>query len=345
MQPKPFGATPAGEPVQLWTWANAGGARIAVSEMGATLVRLETPDRNKRLDDVTLGFTDAEAYAANELYAGAVVGRFANRIAGARFMLAGQRYVLTANSGPHCLHGGTPGLHQKRWRAEPIADGSGLRLRVTSPAGEAGFPGEMQARADYQWSDDHTLTLTLCATVDAPCPISLAPHWYWNLNGHGEGSILSHWLQVQADAFTPVGADLIPDGRLAPAGADLDYRTPKPLRETAESRGGLDHNFVLRGEGLRPVARLWSPQSGRRLTLSADRPGLQIYTLNACPLSLQGVKDGRAYRPHSGVALEPQAYPDSPNQPAFPTTILNPGQVFTAVSIIAFDVADSLDAP
>lgn len=343
MHVRAFGAAPTGEPIKLWSWTNANGARIAISEMGAALVGLEAPDRQGRIADIALGFQSAEAYAANGLYAGAVVGRFANRIARARFTLDGRTYSLSANSGAHCLHGGAPGLHQKRWHAEPTPDGQGLRLTVTSPAGEAGFPGAMQATADYRWADDHTLSLTLQATVDAPCPVSLAPHFYWNLDGHAAGSILDHRLQIEADAFTPAGPDLIPDSRLATLPADLDYRTDQALRRAADTLGGLDHNFVLRGEGLRRAVRLWSPRSGRRLTLSTDRPGLQVYTLNACPSALEGVKDGGAYRPYGGVALEPQAFPDSPNQPAFPSAVLRPGETFTALSVIRCDVAESFD--
>jgi len=344
MQPRAFGQTPAGEPVQIWSWTNANGARIAVSEMGATLVSLEARDRDGRLADVTLGFDRAEAYAKNGLYAGAIVGRFANRIANAAFALDGRRHVLNANAPPHCLHGGDQGLHQKRWRAEPSADGRGLRLRVSSPAEEGGFPGAMQAYAEYRWTDENVLTLELTAMVDAPCPISLAPHPYWNLDGHGASTIRRHWLQINADAFTPAGPDLIPRGRFEAVSDGLDFRVPSPLERSFAAREGrgLDHNFVLRGEGLRPAARLWSPRSRRRLTLSTDRPGLQVYTLNACPFGLNGVKDGCAYGPQSGIALEPQAFPDSPNQSAFPTAILKPGDVFRAFASFAFDVAESI---
>lgn len=344
MQPRPFGETPAGEPVQVWAWTNANGAKIAVSEMGATLVSLEAPDREGRLADVTLGFEGAEPYAENGLYAGAIVGRFANRIANATFALNGRRHVLSANAPPHCLHGGDQGLHQKLWSAEPSADGRGLRLRVASPAEEGGFPGEMQASAEYRWTDDNVLMLELNAMVDAPCPVNLAPHPYWNLDGHSASTIQRHWLQIDADAFTPAGPDLIPQGRLEALSEGLDFRVPSPLERSFAALGGhgLDHNFVLRGEGLRPVARLWSPRSHRRLTLSTDRPGLQVYTLNACPLGLKDVKDGCVYGPHSGIALEPQAFPDSPNQSAFPTAILKPGDLFKAFASFAFDVVESI---
>lgn len=345
MRTIPFGATPSGEPVRLWTWANAAGARIAVSEMGAALVALEAPDRDGHLADVTLGFESAEAYVANGLYAGAVVGRYANRIAGAAFTLDGRRYALSANAPPHCLHGGEPGLHRKLWRAEPRADGTGLSLSVTSPAGEAGFPGALQAKADYRWAEDHTLILELTAVVDAPCPVSLAPHPYWNLDGHGAGAVVDHWLAIDADAFTPTGPDQIPEGRIAAVSGGLDFRRGQRLADSITARGGegLDHNFVLRGEGHRSAAQLWSPRSGRRLRVSTDRPGLQVYSLEACPPDLQGVKDGAAYGPRGGIALEPQAFPDSPNQPQFPPTLLQPGEVFRARSVFAFDVAFSAE--
>jgi aldose 1-epimerase len=316
--------------------ANASGAEADVITYGATLHRLRVPDGT----NVVLGLPSVEDYAGrSNRYLGATIGRYANRIGGARLTLDGVAYELRANDGANALHGGPEGFHRKVWSAS-VENGS-LVLRYASPAGEMGFPGTLAARVAYTLSDDDSLRLDYEATTDAATVVNLTNHTYWNLAGEGSGTILDHELQLNARRYTPVDAELLPSGELAPvAGTPLDFRTPTPIGariddESLAGAGGYDHNFVVdrdRDNALVRAAHVVDPSSGRSLEIFTTEPGIQLYTGNLLDDTLVG-PSGRAYGPHHGVALETQHFPDSPNRPEFPSTVLRPGEVFRSTTV------------
>jgi aldose 1-epimerase len=322
-----------------------GGLRAAVSSWGATLVLLEAPDRSGRLGDVVLGFDGAAAYAASRAHVGGVVGRFANRIAGARFRLDGAEHVLEANEGRHHLHGGSRGFDRRLWQAEAIAEPSGVELRIESPDGDAGYPGTLACRVRYTIAASGELAVSFEARADRPTPLSLTQHAYWNLAGPPGEPVLEHELEIDADAYLPVDAEHVPTGEIrSVAGTPFDFRRAKPFGRDLDlahpelaPHGGYDHPFVLRGgEGgtgakggqgpaLRRAARLAEPRSGRVLEIHTTAPCLQLY--GGQHLEEGSGKAGWRHGPSRGLCLEAQRFPDAPNQPAFPPAILRPGQV------------------
>ncbi|MFI9647816.1 aldose epimerase family protein [Streptomyces sp. NPDC052040] len=320
---EPFGALPDGTPVLRWT-LERGGVRVRVLSYGGIVQSVEVPDRDGRRADVVLGFPDLEGYLRHpEPYLGALVGRYANRIAGARFTVDGRDCVLAANDGPNSLHGGLEGFDKRVWRAEPVEHG--VRLSRVSPDGEEGFPGRLDVSATYTLDERGALRIAYEAVTDAPTVVNLTNHSYWNLTGTGRPA--GHELWIASSRYTPVDAALIPAG--APAEVDgtrLDFRT---ARETGP---GYDHNFVLdKGPTTAPVevAGLSDPVSGRMLTVATTEPGLQLYT---------GDHLGAPLAPGAGVALETQAFPDSPNRPDFPSTVLRPGGVYRSETVYGFSV-------
>jgi aldose 1-epimerase len=344
----PFGAMPDGTPVEVFTLTNATGMRVRTIPYGAIIVSIETPDRAGRMHDVVIGHDRLEGYLTASRFFGAVVGRFGNRIAKGRFSIDGRSYGLAVNNGPNHLHGGVKGFDKVLWRAEPLASGAGIVYKYVSADGEEGYPGRLDVSVTYTLTDRNEIAVDYRASSDKPTPVNLTQHSYFNLAGDGSRDVLDHVLQINADAFTPVDETKIPTGEIAPVtGTPFDFRTPARigLRIDADHPqirigGGYDHNFVLNptAPGLAWAARLTDPSSGRTLTVTTTEPGLQLNTANALDGSITG-KAGRVYRARYGLCLETQHYPDSPNQPAFPSTILRPGLTFASRTVFAFGVA------
>lgn len=297
------------------------GLEATILAQGATLMRLRAPDGRGQLGDVVLGFDDPRAYADPHPYVGGIVGRFANRIANARFAIDGRIHALIANDGPHCLHGGAIGFDRVVWQAESRGDAA-VELRHRSVAGDQGFPGTLDARVVYRLEAD-SLRIELRATTDAPTVVSLASHVYWNLEDAGATSALAHRLTIAAHGYTPVDASLIPTGEIAPVtGTRFDFRSERTID------GDYDHNFALDAAppGTR-VARLVAPRSGRSLALRTTLPGLQLYT-GDCFDGRRAFRDG-VRTPRSGaIALEAQQFPNAPNEARFPSARLDPGETY-----------------
>jgi aldose 1-epimerase len=348
----PFGATPDGTPVELFTLRNAQGTQLSATNYGGTIVSLLVRDRAGALDDVVLGFDSLSGYLAHPAYFGAIVGRYANRISQGRFTLDGRMYRLARNDGVHHLHGGTKGFDKVVWKAEPFRkeQGEGLALSHTSPEGDEGYPGTLMVRVEYLLTEGDELVVDYEAVTDAPTPINLTQHSYFNLAGVGNGDILSHELRIDAEWFTPVDSTLIPTGEIAPvAGTPFDFGAPRTigarideLEEQLVRAGGYDHNFVLKGRGPGPAhaARVVEPNSGRTLDVFTTEPGLQLFSGNFKGAPMSG-KGAQAYGPRAGFCLETQHYPDSPNQPGFPSTILRPEEQYRSRTVFAFGTGTS----
>jgi len=332
---EPFGEH-QGRAVSRFTLEGDGGLVARITDYGGILTEMHVPDRRGESRDVVLGFDTLAPYLGRHPYFGALVGRYANRIAGARFALDGRTYTLAANQGPdfvHHLHGGPAGFDKKVWEAEAAetADGPALKLRLVSPDGDEGYPGTLTIEAVYTLGGD-VLDLAFSATTDRPTVVNLVNHTYWNLAGHDAGDILGHTLRLEADAYTPTDAADIPTGDIVPvAGTPYDFRQEKAIgRDAARTakRGGYDSNFVLNGKAgeLRGAAVLTDPASGRRMEVRTTAPGVQLYT--AFKLDGLAGKGGARYRPSAGLCLETQHFPDSPNRPHFPSTVLRPGETY-----------------
>lgn len=332
-----FGSLNDGTPISLFTLSNSAGMVAKITDLGGIITELHVPDRDGRFGDVVLGFDRHEPYLADHPYFGALIGRYANRIAGGRFSLDGLRYQLDVNDGANHLHGGVGGFHSLKWEAS--VEG-GLMLRRRSRSGDQGYPGTLDVTVLYRLTDENELVMRCSAETDQPTPVNLTQHSYFNLACGGD--ILEHQLTIFADFFTPIDDASIPTGELvAVAGTPFDFRSPVKVGERIGwpdaqlSNGkGYDHNFVLREPGL--AARLHEPRSGRVLELFTVEPGLQFYSGNFLDGSLAG--KGRAYAYRSGLCLEPQHFPDSPNRPSFPSTILRPGRPFMTESRYRFSV-------
>lgn len=346
-----FGALPGGEPVDAITLTNAHGVQVRAITYGGIITSLRVPDRAGTLGDVVLGYDSLSGYLKASPYFGAIIGRYGNRIANARFTLDGRTYHLPANDGRNSLHGGLAGFDKVVWDAQPFQNDSGVGvvLSHTSPAGDQGYPGTLAVRVTYTLTEKNELIVEYEATSDRPTPVNLTQHSYFNLGGVGAGSdILGHILWINADRYTPVDSTLIPTGSLAPvAGTPFDFRTPTAIgARIAESdeqlkRGrGYDHNFVLNrsATGLEHAARVTEPGSGRALDVYTTEPGLQFYSGNFLDGTTTG-KAGRVYSHRFGFCLETQHYPDSPNQPGFPSTILRPGRTYRSTTVFVFGIA------
>ena len=342
-----FGTALDGTEVQLFTLTNKQGAEATITNYGGTLVGLLMPDRHGKLGDVVLGFGNVRDYqspafrAANP-YIGALIGRYGNRIAGGKFTIAGQPYQVSVNNGPNSLHGGQVGYDQKIWAATPgtSPDGPTLTLHYLSKAGEEGYPGNLRITVVYTLADTNALRIAYTATTDHATPINLTNHAYFNLSAGLSPDILQHELTLPANRYTVVDADLIPTGELRlVAGTPFDFTTPHAIgARIGQVPGGYDHNWVLTAEtGQHPAATVHDPASGRTLAVTTDQPGVQFYTGNFLDGSLTG-KDGTVYGLHAGFCLETQHFPDSPNQPRFPNTILKPGETYHTTSTYTFGV-------
>ncbi|MDR0534835.1 MAG: galactose mutarotase [Puniceicoccales bacterium] len=341
---QPWGRLLDGREAALYTLDNGNGLRVRASNHGATLVSIEAPDRNGAVADVVLGYDTPAGYAAGSSYFGAVVGRVANRVANARFSLDGTTHTLDANNTPGgipcSLHGGNDGFDRRLWSATVLpGDHPALLLRLTSPDGDGGYPGKLDVSVTYILLSENILRVDYTAVTDRPTPVNLSQHTYWNLSGEGSGTILNHRLRLAASHYTPVNAGLIPTGKIVPvANTPFDFTQSRDIGERIHADdtqlaygGGYDHNWVLDGppEGdIRFAAEVWDPASGRVLTLFTNEPGIQFYSGNF----LDGApgKGAKPYGHRSGLALETQHFPDSPNQPAFPSVILRPGERFTS---------------
>ncbi|HWO13288.1 MAG TPA: aldose epimerase family protein, partial [Polyangiaceae bacterium] len=333
-----------GDRVQLYTLKNRQGWVLGATTYGAAVTQLHVPDRNGRLADVVLGFDDLRGYVEHTEFFGATVGRVANRIRGGAFELEGRRHELARTDGPHHLHGGRRGWDKVSWRPEPkeTPRGPSLELHYTSPDGEEGYPGRVEASTTYTLGHDGALTIEMRAFSDAPTIVNMANHIYWNLAGHGAATALDHELTLDAEFYTP-GDPVVPVGELIRvAGTPFDFRSPKPIGRDLARVGnepvGYDHNWVVNGVpgALRPVARLRHPASGRTLSLEADAPGVQFYSGNFLTGDRPG-KGGRRYGQHAGVCLETQAFPNSINVPEWEgQVVLLPGQQYKHVMVLRF---------
>lgn len=335
-----------GRTVSLWKISNASGAGLTVMSLGAVIRSLNVPDKHGRLDDVTYGYDSASAYLTNPPYFGAAIGRYANRIAKGKFTLDGKAYQLAVNNGVNALHGGLLGFDKQLWAGQIIKTkaGAGVKFTRTSPDGEEGYPGTVHVSVTYLWTAHNQLIVDYDATSDAATPFNISQHSYFNLGGAASNTLATdHTLQILADHYTPVDETLIPTGAVTPVqGTPFDFRQPKRIgRDIGKADtqlkygGGYDHNYVLNGKGFREAAVVSLPEVGRVLTISTDQPGVQFYSSNFLDGSLNG-KGGKHYPYRGGVVLETQHFPDSPNQPQFPNTILRPGKPFHSRTIFAF---------
>ncbi len=341
-----FGTTPDGKAVELYTLTNTHGIEARIMTYGGIIVSLKTPDKSGHFADITLGFDTLAGYLNKNPFFGALVGRYGNRIAKAKFTLDGKEYKLAANNGPNALHGGLKGFDKVVWQAEPFEKTSevGLILKYTSVDGEEGYPGTLHVTVTYTLDDKNELSIDYHATTDKATPVNLTNHTYFNLSGEGSGNILGEELTLNADHYTPVDSTLIPTGKIASVhGTPFDFTKPfaigARINDKDEQLGfglGYDHNFVInrQGPGLVWAARAYDPKSGRVLEVDTTQPGVQFYTGN----HLDGVhgRNGHIYNMRDAFCLETQHYPDSPNQPNFPLTILRPGQTYHQVTVWKF---------
>ncbi|GHF72392.1 aldose epimerase family protein [Streptomyces thermodiastaticus] len=344
-----FGTLPDGTKVHRWSLAN-GGTRLKVLSYGGIVQSLELPDRHGRYANVSLGYDTLEPYLTGTTYFGALIGRYGNRIAKGRFTLDGTTYQVPVNDGENSLHGGPEGFNTKVWDVEPFTSGPdvGLHLYCTSPDGEMGFPGTLRVKVTYTLTRHGDWRIDYEATTDKATVVNLTNHTYFNLAGEGSGSIYDHELWLAARRYTPTDAGLIPTGELAKvAGTPFDFTRAKPIGRDIRTghpqlitAKGYDHNFVLdKGVTARPqhAVTLRDPHSGRTLKIATDQPGVQFYSGNFLDGTLTGTS-GRTYRQGDGLALETQHFPDSPNQPSFPSTVLRPGRTYRTTTIHSFDV-------
>ncbi len=344
-----FGSLPDGTPVDLYTLKNERGAAVKICSFGGIVTSLNVPDRQGRWDNVVLGYDALEEYRGDPFYFGALIGRYANRVAGGIFFLDGVERRLPRNEGENHLHGGRVGFDKVVWesRVDAAPPANRLRLRYTSEDGEEGWPGNLLVTVFYSLTDKNELKIDYSATTDRATPVNLTHHSYFNLAGQGAGDILGHELMINARRFTPVNDQLIPTGELAPvAGTPLDFTRTVPIGVRIDDRapqllraGGYDHNWVLEKENGGPslAARVVEPSSGRTLTVHTTEPGLQFYSGNFLKKGIRG-KGGTIYYRRSGFCLEAQHFPDSPNQPAFPSTLLLPGDAYTQTTVYRFGV-------
>jgi aldose 1-epimerase len=345
---EPFGKTPDGTEVTLYTLTNQSGAEARVMTYGGIVVSLRVPDRDGKLDDVVLGYDDLEGYVRdNSPYFGALIGRYGNRISRGRFTLDGVEYRLARNNGENHLHGGLRGFDKVVWRASDVtqSEGQALQLTYLSRDGEEGYPGNMSVTVIYTLTGENELKIKYSATTDRPTILNLTNHSYFNLAGAGD--ILSHEVTINADRFTPIDKGLIPTGELARVeGTPMDFRTPATIGYRIEEGYeqllyglGYDHNWVLNKDvdALTLAARVYERGSGRVLEVYTTQPGMQFYSGNFLDGTIRG-KGGKVYERRNGFCMETQHFPDSPNHPDFPSTILSPGQRYEQMTVYKFSV-------
>jgi aldose 1-epimerase len=348
MEKKAFGATPDGKTADLYVLTNKNGMQVSITNYGGIVVSVKVPDRQGKLGDVVLGFDTLDGYVADKSYFGALIGRYGNRIGGAKFSIDGATYTLAKNNGENVLHGGIIGFNKMLWEAGDVSKGDepALELKYTSKDGEEGFPGNLMTTVVYTLTNKNELKIEYSATTDKKTVVNLTNHSYFNLAGPGSGDVLKYVLQLHADKFTPVDSGLIPTGELRSVeGTPFDFRKPKAIGaridgddEQIKLGQGYDHNFVLTKEkqsGPTLAARVEEPTTGRVLEVWTTEPAVQFYTANFLDGTVHG-KGGIAYGRRTAFCLETQHFPDSPNKPSFPSTLLGPGQRYHTITIYRF---------
>ncbi len=342
-----FDTTLDGKKVSLYVLRNATGMEVAITNYGGRIVSIMVPDRDGHWADVELGFGNIHDYLKVKNNFGALIGRYANRIAKGEFTLDGKTYTLEKNNGPNHLHGGSHGFDTKVWDVRGVTDNE-IKLHYLSKDMEAGYPGNLDVNVTYTLTDDNKIIIDYTATTDKTTVVNLTNHAYFNLKGAGEGTILDHVLMIPADHFTPVDSTLIPTGELRPVeGTPLDFRKPVPIGERINDPyeqlilgHGYDHNWVLKKEASDKIilaARVVEPASGRMLEVYTNEPGIQCYTGNFLDGTIHG-KGGKVYLRRGAVCLETQHFPDSPNHPRFPSVVLKPGETYHSVCMYKFGV-------
>ena len=331
----------------MYTLTNSHGVEVRAMNYGGIIVSIRVPDRKGHFADIVLGHETLEGYIPNPPYLGAIVGRYANRIANGKFTLDGKTYTLPQNNGTNSLHGGLKGFDKVTWNGEPLKGKTGVAFTYLSKDGEEGYPGNLRVKVTYTLTDANALILDYEATTDKATPINLSQHSYFNLAGEGNGDILNHEVMINADRFTPVDKNLIPTGELrAVKSTPLDFTTPTRVGARIDDSydqmllaGGYDHNWIINrkgdDKGLVLAARVYEPTNGRVLEVSTTQPAVQFYTGNFLDGTVTG-KQGHVYKRRYGLCLETQHYPDSPNHPDFPTTILKPGEKFHQTTVFKF---------
>nr|WP_228463111.1 aldose epimerase family protein [Chryseobacterium cheonjiense] len=343
-----YGVTAKGDSIKKFTLTNKNGMTVEVINFGGIITSLTAPDKNGKYGDVVLGFTKPEEYFnGNPYFFGALIGRYGNRIANARFTLEGKTYDVDKNDGPNSLHGGKEGFNTKFWNIEPVKDAqfSTLKLTYTSADGEEGFPGKLTTTVFYTLTDDNALEISYEAETDKPTIVNLTQHSYFNLSGNFTKEITDHELQINGDKFLPVNENIIPVGeQKSVKGSPFDFTVSKPIGKDINAddeqlkRGkGYDHNWILNGSGLRSIAKVYHPESGRMMEVLTDEPGVQFYSGNFLDGKFD-TKTGGKYQKRTGFCLETQHFPDSPNQPSFPSTELKPGEKYQSKTIYKFSV-------
>jgi aldose 1-epimerase len=352
LEKQPFGKTADGQEVDLYKLTNKNGVEASIMNYGGVVVSLKAPDRSGKLDDVVLGFDTLDGYLKPNPYFGALIGRYGNRIAKGKFKLDGVEYTLAKNNGENALHGGLKGFDKVVWKARDVStsEAPALELTYLSKDGEEGYPGNLSVTVVYSLNDKNELKIDYSATTDKDTVVNLTNHSYFNLAGQGEGDILGHLLMLNADKFTPIDAGLIPTGELrSVAGTPFDFRQPTAIgarinqKDEQLVRGkGYDHNFVLNGTAgtMRLAARVLEPKSGRVLEVETVEPGIQFYSGNFLDGTITG-KGGKVYQQRYGFCLETQHFPDSPNKPSFPSTVLKPGERYHTTTIYRFTTQSS----
>jgi len=345
---QPFGHVD-GKPVELYTFTNESGAKVSITNYGATVTKLIVPDKNGRMGDVVLGFDTVADYVEKSPYFGCIAGRYANRIAKGKFTLDGKEYSLPINNEPNALHGGLKGFDKQIWKAAIGNDGSNptLTLTYTSADGEEGYPGTLETSLTYTWTQDNALHIDYKATTDKPTVLNLTNHSYFNLAGEGSKSVLDHKLQINAEHYNPIDPTSIPTGIEPVNGTPFDFTKPTRVGDRIEEENeqlkngkGYDHNFVMkdsRDGKLAVVAIVSELTSGRVLTVETTEPGIQFYSGNFLD-GLKG-KGGKVYPHRSALCLEAQTFPDSPNQKEFPSPVLRPGETYTQTTVYKLGVA------
>ncbi len=342
----PYGTTKSGKAVNLYRLRNDKGMEVDITNYGAIITAIRVPDSSGNIEDVTLGYDNLAGYEKGTSYFGAIVGRYGNRIAKGTFTLDGKTYKLPINNGPNSLHGGKVGFNQRVWSAKPITkpNAVGVELTYVSPDGEQGYPGTLTTTVTYTLNNRNELRIDYDLSTDAPTVANVTNHAYFNLKGEGDGTILGHELQINADHYTPTDDTLIPTGEIAPvAGTPMDFRKPTPIGARIDNKfpaliagGGYDHNYVLNGSGLRKAVTVYEPTSGRQMEVFTTEPGVQFYSGNF--LDNEPGENGHTYVYRGGFCLETQHFPDSPNHPNFPSTVIRPGENYESTTIYKFSV-------
>lgn len=345
----PYGTTADGKAVDQYTLTGAGGMEVQIITYGGIITSLRVPDRDGVLGNVVLGHSTLAGYETHGGYLGALIGRYGNRIGGAKFTLDGQTYMLAVNNGTASLHGGAKGFDKAIWTAEPVPGDTdvGLKLTYLSPDGEENYPGNLSVTVIYTVTADNALRIDYRAVTDKPTVVNLTQHTYFNLDGNGSGVVYDHVVAINADHYTPTDAGSIPTSEIAPVdGTPFDFRVPKAVGSDIRSNHpqivaalGFDHNWVLTRDtddpSPQPAAQVYAPRSGRRMVVLTTEPGVQFYTGNYLTGAFVG-SSGGTYRQGDGLCLETQHFPDSPNQPHFPSTRLEPGETYQSTTIFHF---------